>query len=112
MGATAGLSSSADRIFREQHCWTSQQWHPWRHLLILNSFFIRDSLIPNFRPLSLYLGKPPDPIPYRLYPLGALRISSKWPLERTGSLGILYQVHVSVYGAKEFYNFAVLIGAR
>ncbi len=28
MGATAGLSSSAKRIFREQHCWTSQQWHP------------------------------------------------------------------------------------
>ncbi len=28
MGATAGRSSSAERFFREQHCWTSQQWHP------------------------------------------------------------------------------------
>ena len=39
MGATAGLSSSAQRIFREQHCWTSQQWHPWTaHSHFQNTF--------------------------------------------------------------------------
>jgi len=29
MDATAGLSSSAKQISWKNHCWASQQWHPW-----------------------------------------------------------------------------------
>ena len=34
MGATAGLSSSAGRELSQEHCWTSQQWHPRRQTLL------------------------------------------------------------------------------
>ncbi|MBN2296306.1 MAG: exo-alpha-sialidase [Pirellulales bacterium] len=37
MGATAGLSSSAKRLHREKHCWSSQQCHP---TVNRKSFFI------------------------------------------------------------------------
>jgi len=40
MGATAGLSSSVKRISRERHCWTSQQWHPWKSYNYFQNTFL------------------------------------------------------------------------